>query len=62
MADSLETARQKMRRAKDRFREAAVAVLRGDSDAGTLAQIALDQVQAAREELRRLNELDVNHE
>jgi hypothetical protein len=52
--DHLSLARHRMTKAKARFSEAAKAVLRGDHDAGTLARIALAEVETAREQLRRL--------
>jgi hypothetical protein len=51
-------AQKKMATAKQRFSAAAVAVLRGDPDADTLARIALDLVQEARAELRRLRDIE----
>ena len=61
--ESLTTHRQRaaaerMRSAKAKFSEAAVATLRGDSDAPVLCRIALSQLEQARAELRRLGALE----
>ena len=52
--DALVAAHERMRVAKERFTKAAVAVLKGEPDALVLAHIALEQVEEARDELRRL--------
>jgi hypothetical protein len=54
----LAAAQERMREAKRRFTLACEGVLRGDSDAVTLARLALDQVEEARAALRRLTDTE----
>ncbi len=54
--ECLAAARARMDRAKQRFTEAAQASQRGNPDAPALVSAALAELNAAREDLRRLAE------
>ena len=54
LADKLRVARLRMIAAKDRFSKIAVAALRGNDDVAGLATAALQELNAARTDLKRL--------
>ena len=58
----LRAADEAMRRAKDQFTQAALSCMKGDFDRVKQVQQALDLVGAAREEIARLHDLDVDAE
>ena len=56
----LRAADEKMKAAKEKFSAAALACMRDDPDKVRQVQQALDLVGAAREEIARLHDLDVD--